>query len=71
MGIPSKGRMAEDTMNLLDDCQLKVRKINPRQYAAEIPRVEYAKLAPQFNPTQFDADTIAKLALKWILSFSL
>lgn len=39
MGIPSKGRMAEDTMNLLDDCQLKVRKINPRQYAAEMPNV--------------------------------
>ena len=39
MGIPSKGRMAEDTMQLLDDCQLKVRKINPRQYAAEIPNV--------------------------------
>jgi len=34
------------------------------QYVAEIPRVECAKLAPQFNPTQFDADTIAKLALK-------
>ena len=39
MGIPSKGRMAEDTMDLLADCQLKVRKINPRQYAAEIPNV--------------------------------
>ena len=39
MGIPSKGRMAEDTMDLLGDCQLKVRKINPRQYAAEIPNV--------------------------------
>ena len=39
MGIPSKGRMAEDTMDLLRDCQLKVRKINPRQYAAEIPNV--------------------------------
>ena len=26
-------------MDLLDDCQLKVRKINPRQYAAEIPNV--------------------------------
>ena len=34
------------------------------QYVAKIPRAEYAKLAPQFNPTQFDADTIAKLALK-------
>jgi ATP phosphoribosyltransferase len=31
--------MAEDTMDLLADCQLKVRKINPRQYAAEIPNV--------------------------------
>ena len=39
MGIPSKGRMAEDTMQILGDCQLKVRKINPRQYAAEIPNV--------------------------------
>jgi len=39
MGIPSKGRMAEDTMDLLSECQLKVRKINPRQYAAEIPNV--------------------------------
>lgn len=39
MGIPSKGRMAEDTMKLLEDCQLKVCKLNPRQYAAEIPNV--------------------------------
>jgi len=39
MGIPSKGRMAEETMELLNACQLKVRKINPRQYAAEIPNV--------------------------------
>ena len=39
MGIPSKGRMAEDTMDLLGDCQLKVRKINPRQSRAEIPNV--------------------------------
>jgi|TARA_B100001142_G_scaffold270226_1_gene276211 ATP phosphoribosyltransferase len=31
--------MAEDTMRLLSDCQLKVQKINPRQYAAEIPNV--------------------------------
>lgn len=32
------------------------------QYTAQIPRDEYAKLAPKFNPTDFDADAIAKLA---------
>jgi alpha-L-fucosidase len=32
------------------------------QYVAKIPRDEYAKLAPRFNPTDFDADAIAKLA---------
>lgn len=32
------------------------------QFGAQIPRAEYAKLAPQFNPTDFDADAIAKLA---------
>ena len=31
--------MAEDTMKLLEECQLKVCKLNPRQYAAEIPNV--------------------------------
>ena len=32
------------------------------QFGAKIPRDEYAELASQFNPTQFDADAIAKLA---------
>jgi alpha-L-fucosidase len=32
------------------------------QFGARIPREEYAKLAPQFNPDKFDADAIAKLA---------
>ncbi|MBU2939199.1 alpha-L-fucosidase [Lacinutrix sp. C3R15] len=32
------------------------------QFGAQIPREEYAALAPQFNPTDFDADAIAKLA---------
>jgi hypothetical protein len=27
-GIPSKGRMAEDTMDLLEDCQLKVGELS-------------------------------------------
>ena len=32
------------------------------QFGARIPREEYAQLAPQFNPKEFDADAIAKLA---------
>jgi alpha-L-fucosidase len=32
------------------------------QFGAKIPRDEYAKLAQEFNPTDFDADAIAKLA---------
>lgn len=32
------------------------------QCTAQIPREEYATLAPQFNPVNFDADAIAKLA---------
>jgi alpha-L-fucosidase len=32
------------------------------QFAAEIPRDEYAQLAKQFNPVEYDADAIAKLA---------
>ncbi|MGJ8592748.1 MAG: alpha-L-fucosidase [Aquaticitalea sp.] len=32
------------------------------QFGAQIPREEYAALAPQFNPTDFDADAVAKLA---------
>ena len=39
MGLPSKGRMAEETLQLLHDCQLSVKKINPRQYAARIPEI--------------------------------
>ena len=37
LAIPSKGRMAEDTLQLLRDCQLNVYKPNPRQYVATIP----------------------------------
>lgn len=32
------------------------------QHAAEVPRAEYAQLASQFNPTDFNAETIVKLA---------
>ncbi|CAK7339966.1 unnamed protein product [Dovyalis caffra] len=38
-GLPSKGRMAADTLDLLKDCQLLVKQVNPRQYVAEIPQL--------------------------------
>lgn len=43
VALPSKGRIAEDTLALLKDCQLSVVKPNPRQYVARIsqlPQVE-------------------------------
>ncbi|PKI74869.1 hypothetical protein CRG98_004641, partial [Punica granatum] len=39
LGLPSKGRMADDTLDLLKDCQLHVKQVNPRQYVAEIPQL--------------------------------
>jgi hypothetical protein len=39
MALPSKGRMAEDTLALLQECELSVRKLNPRQYIADISEV--------------------------------
>lgn len=39
MALPSKGRMAEDTLSLLKDCQLNVVKPNPRQYVARISQL--------------------------------
>ncbi|KAK9286096.1 hypothetical protein L1049_014476 [Liquidambar formosana] len=39
LGLPSKGRMASDTLDLLKDCQLSVRQVNPRQYVAQIPQL--------------------------------
>lgn len=38
-GLPSKGRMAEETLTLLKNCQLMVRQLNPRQYVADIPQL--------------------------------
>jgi len=39
LGLPSKGRMSSDTLDLLKDCQLSVKQVNPRQYVAQIPQV--------------------------------
>ena len=37
LSLPSKGRMAEDSLQFLSDCGLSVQKPNPRQYEARIP----------------------------------
>ncbi|XP_057820346.2 ATP phosphoribosyltransferase 1, chloroplastic isoform X2 [Cryptomeria japonica] len=37
LGLPSKGRMAEEILALLKDCQLGIRQANPRQYVAHVP----------------------------------
>lgn len=37
LALPSKGRMAEETFEFLDECGLRINKINPRQYSATIP----------------------------------
>jgi len=43
LALPSKGRMEEETLALLRDCGLTVKKTNPRQYIAfiaELPTLE-------------------------------
>lgn len=43
LALPSKGRMEESTLSLLQSCGLTVNKVNPRQYIAyisEIPDLE-------------------------------
>ncbi|MGW8250116.1 MAG: ATP phosphoribosyltransferase, partial [Anaerolineales bacterium] len=37
LSLPSKGRLAEGSMQFLEECGLKVVKTNPRQYEAFIP----------------------------------
>src|SRR5512133_1222037 len=37
ISLPSKGRLAEDGLEFLGACGLKVYKPNPRQYEARIP----------------------------------
>ncbi|KAL2628763.1 hypothetical protein R1flu_013449 [Riccia fluitans] len=56
LALPSKGRMAEGTLNLLKDCSLPVRKLNPRQYIADIPGLK--DLEVWF---QREADVVRKL----------
>jgi ATP phosphoribosyltransferase len=37
LALPSKGRLADDALEFLEACGLKVYRPNPRQYAATIP----------------------------------
>jgi len=37
LSLPSKGRLSQDTVDLLAACGLEIYKPNPRQYAATIP----------------------------------
>ncbi len=37
LALPSKGRLEGETLSFLDECNLKVKKPNPRQYSARIP----------------------------------
>jgi len=37
IALPSKGRLSEETLNLLEKSGLAVKKPNPRQYEAQIP----------------------------------
>jgi len=39
ISLPSKGRLAEDSLQFLSDCGLNVFKPNPRQYEARIPAI--------------------------------
>ncbi|OMO70513.1 ATP phosphoribosyltransferase HisG [Corchorus capsularis] len=47
MGLPSKGRMAADTLDLLEACQLSIKRVNPRQYVAEIPELSNVEVCFQ------------------------
>lgn len=37
LGLPSKGRMEEETLDFLAACGLRVKKTHPRQYSAHLP----------------------------------
>ncbi len=41
LALPSKGLLAEPTLNFLRSCDLKVHQVNPRQYTASIPALPH------------------------------
>ncbi len=44
LGLPSKGRMEDETRALLRECGLSVNKVNPRQYIAQIPEIPHLEV---------------------------
>ncbi|MCC6146963.1 MAG: ATP phosphoribosyltransferase [Anaerolineaceae bacterium] len=44
ISLPSKGRLAEETLGILKACGLAVYKPNPRQYEAEVPSLPGLKV---------------------------
>ncbi len=57
LALPSKGLLAEPTLNFLRTCDLNVHKLNPRQYTASIPTL------PQIDVLfQRVRDTVYKIA---------
>ncbi|KAL0013152.1 hypothetical protein SO802_000221 [Lithocarpus litseifolius] len=57
IGLPSKGRMTSDTLDLLEDCQLSVKQVNKRQYVAKIPQLANLEVW-----LQREKDIVRKLA---------
>ena len=55
LGLPSKGRMSADTLELLKDCQLSVKQVNPRQYVVGIPKLSHilTQPIPSFHSQSF------------------
>ncbi|PRQ55133.1 putative ATP phosphoribosyltransferase [Rosa chinensis] len=39
LGLPNEGHITADTLDLLKDCQLSIKHINPCQYVAKIPEL--------------------------------
>jgi ATP phosphoribosyltransferase len=50
LGLPTKGRMEEETLAFLDSCGLHVVKPNPRQYVASIPAIPELEVWLQRSP---------------------
>jgi ATP phosphoribosyltransferase len=50
LSLPSKGRLAEETMDFLSDCGLTVYRPNPRQYEAVIPALPSVRVLFQRPP---------------------
>ncbi len=50
LSLPSKGRLAEETMDFLSDCGLTVYRPNPRQYEAVIPEMPSVRVLFQRPP---------------------